>query len=216
MTIRFVLASASPARRKLLDSAGISHIAMASDFDEDSVKAEPMLFVQILAKAKAETILAKIDSPDGSTHLPGLADNFFVLGCDSVLVLDGEIHGKPRDRSEAVGRWRQMRGRSGELLTGHALIRNDRGQRRTLVKVQRTVVRFAQLEDSEIEAYVDAGEAMKCAGAFALEGRGGLFVEGIEGCHSNVIGLSLPLLRKMMLELGAAPHEFWVSSAEEL
>jgi septum formation protein len=216
MTIRFVLASASPARRKLLDSAGIPHIAMASDFDEDSVKAEPMLFVQILAKAKAETILAKIDSADGSTHLPGLADNFFVLGCDSVLVLDGEIHGKPRDRSEAVGRWRQMRGRSGELLTGHALIRNDRGQRRTLVKVQRTVVRFAQLEDSEIEAYVDAGEAMKCAGAFALEGRGGLFVEGIEGCHSNVIGLSLPLLRKMMLELGAAPHEFWVSPAEEL
>lgn len=215
MTIRFVLASASPARRKLLDSAGISHIAMASDFDEDSVKAEPMLFVQILAKAKAETILAKLDSP-GPSHLPGLADNFFVLGCDSVLVLDGEIHGKPRDRSEAVGRWRQMRGRSGELLTGHALIRNDRGQRRTLVKVQRTVVRFAQLEDSEIEAYVDVGEAMKCAGAFALEGRGGLFVEGIEGCHSNVIGLSLPLLRKMMLELGAAPHEFWVSPAEEL
>ena len=194
----FVLASASPARRKLLQNAGIEPIVSISDFDESQVEvSDPALLVQILAQSKAETVAAQF--PDA-----------LILGCDSVLAIDGEIHGKPGDANEAIARWQKMRALVGDLYTGHALI--DTKQSKTLVQLQVTRVYFADVSTSQIAAYVATGEPLKCAGCFALEGRGGLFVEKLEGCHSNVIGLSLPLLRRMLGELGYDVTDFWQSN----
>jgi septum formation protein len=191
-----VLASASPARRQLLQTAGFNPIVCKSDFDESQIQiADPEALVQVLAQRKAETVAEGLDHPA------------LILGCDSVLSVAGQIHGKPASAAEAIARWRQMRGSSGVLYTGHALI--DQGQDKRLVRCQQTRVDFANISDRQIEAYVATGEPLQCAGCFALDGRGGLFVERIEGCHSNVIGLSLPLLRQMLEDLGYDPTEYW-------
>jgi septum formation protein len=191
----FVLASASPARRRLLQTAGIEPIVRVSDFDESQIKlSDPKQLVNTLAQCKAEAVMAEFESA-------------LIMGCDSVLFVNGEIYGKPADATEAIARWQKMRGQIGELYTGHALI--DLSQNQTLVRCQVTRVYFAQMSDRAIEAYVATGEPLKCAGGFALEGRGGLFVEKLEGCHSNVIGLSLPLLRQMLADLGYDVIDFW-------
>ncbi|AFY36443.1 nucleoside triphosphate pyrophosphatase [Calothrix sp. PCC 7507] len=191
----FILASASPARRKLLQTVGIEPIVYPSDFDESQIQIdEPGQLVQTLAQHKAETVAPQFAS--------GL-----IMGCDSVLALNGEIYGKPADTSEAIARWQIMQGNVGDLYTGHVLI--DLDKNRTLVKCQVTRVYFAQMSDRTIQAYVATGEPLTCAGAFALEGFGSLFVEKIDGCHSNVIGLSLPLLRQMLAELGYDVTDFW-------
>ena len=191
----FVLASASPARRRLLQTAGIEPIVRVSDFDESQIKlSDPKQLVNTLAQCKAEAVMAEFDSA-------------LIMGCDSVLFVNGEIYGKPADATEAIARWQKMRGQIGELYTGHALI--DLSQNQTLVRCQVTRVYFAQISDRAIKAYVATGEPLKCAGGFALEGRGGLFVEKLEGCHSNVIGLSLPLLRQMLADLGYDVIDFW-------
>lgn len=193
----FVLASASTARLRLLRTAGIEPIVQVSDFDESQIQiASPKDLVQTLALGKAETVAEQLNGA-------------LILGCDSVLALHGEIYGKPADAAEAVERWRQMRGQTGSLYTGHALI--DQIQQRKIVRCQVTQVEFALLNDQEIEAYVASGEPLYCAGCFALEGRGALFVEKIDGCYSNVIGLSLPLLRQMLAELNYNVTEFWQS-----
>jgi septum formation protein len=194
---KLVLASASPARRQLLQAAGFDPVVQKSDFDESQVQLEtPMELVQVLAQRKAEIVAQQLPEPA------------LVMGCDSVLAVAGEIHGKPASADEAIARWQKMRGRSGDLYTGHALI--DSSQTRTLVRCQKTTVYFADLSDRQIEAYVATGEPLQCAGCFALDGRGGLFVERIDGCHSNIIGLSLPLFRQMLTELGYEPQDFWV------
>ncbi|WP_017653269.1 Maf family protein [Fortiea contorta] len=191
----FVLASASPARRRLLQTVGIEPIVYPSDFDESQIQIdEPSQLVQTLAQHKAETVAPKFPSA-------------LIMGCDSVLALNGEIHGKPIDAAAAIARWQIMQGKIGDLYTGHVLI--DTAQNRTLVKSHVTKVYFAQMSDRAIQAYVATGEPLKCAGAFALEGFGSLFVEKIAGCHSNVIGLSLPLLRHMLAELGYDVTDFW-------
>ena len=191
----FILASASPARRRLLQNAGIEPVVCVSDFDESQIQLNnPESLVQTLAQGKAETVAAQFDS--------GL-----VLGCDSVLLINGEIHGKPADAAEAIARWHKMSGQLGDLYTGHALI--DVSRERTLVRCQVTRVYFAAMSDRAIKAYIATGEPLKCAGCFALEGRGGLFVEKIAGCHTNVIGLSLPLLRQMLDQLGYDVTDFW-------
>jgi septum formation protein len=191
----FVLASASPARRRLLQIAGIEPIVRVSDFDESQIKlSDPKQLVNTLAQCKAEAVMAEFESA-------------LIVGCDSVLFVNGEIYGKPADATEAIARWQKMRGQIGELYTGHALI--DLSQNQTLVRCQVTRVYFAQISDRAIKAYVATGEPLKCAGGFALEGRGGLFVEKLEGCHSNVIGLSLPLLRQMLADLGYDVIDFW-------
>jgi len=195
---KFILASASPARRRLLQNVGIEPIVIQSDFDESQVNiSDPTELVQTLALKKAETVAAK-------------ETEALVLGCDSVLVIDGEIHGKPADAGEAIARWQKMRSQVGNLLTGHALI--DQIQGKVRVYCQVTQVYFAEISDREIVDYVATGEPLKCAGCFALEGKGGLFVEKIFGCHSNVIGLSLPLLRQMLQELGYEITDFWQKS----
>ncbi len=205
----FVLASASPARRRLLQSAGIEPVVCPSDFDESQVQlSDPESLVQILAQRKAQTVATQEEAGGRSILPPDFRfESALILGCDSVLLVNGEIHGKPDSPTQAIARWQKMRGNVGDLYTGHALI--DLSQRRTLVRCQVTRVYFAQVSDRQIEAYVATGEPLKCAGCFALEGRGGLFVEKIEGCHTNVIGLSLPLLRQMLDELGYDVTDFW-------
>jgi septum formation protein len=174
---------------------GIEPIVRPSDFDESLVElSDPKKLVNTLALRKAETI-----APEFASGL--------VMGCDSVLAIDGNIYGKPANQQEACDRWQQMQGHFGDLYTGHVLI--DTSDRRTLVKCQITRVYFASMSDATIQAYVATGEPLQCAGSFALEGRGGLFVEKIAGCHSNVIGLSLPLLRQMLAELGYQVTDFW-------
>ncbi|MBW4544978.1 MAG: septum formation inhibitor Maf [Symplocastrum torsivum CPER-KK1] len=191
----FVLASASPARRRLLQNAGIEPVVRQSDFDESQIQlSDPVPLVETLALRKAQTVANQLSDA-------------LVLGCDSVLSVGGEIHGKPANPEEAIARWQQMRGTVGVLYTGHALI--DRSQDKTLVRCGITKVYFADVSDHAIAAYVATREPLNCAGCFALEGRGGLFVEKLEGCHSNVIGLSLPLLRQMLGELGYDVTDFW-------
>ncbi|HTL88089.1 MAG TPA: nucleoside triphosphate pyrophosphatase [Leptolyngbya sp.] len=217
MAVPFVLASASPARKRLLAMAGISVLVYPSDFDESQIQiTDPAKLVQILAEGKARSTMQSLF--DRQTELPS---GFFsttpglILGCDSVLSIDGEIHGKPKDPDEAISRWKQMRGKVGELFTGHAFLQpytTEQGALMpypALVRTQVTRVYFAEISDRQIEAYVATEEPMSCAGCFALEGRGGLFVEQIEGCHTNVIGLSLPLLRRMLAELGYDVTDFW-------
>jgi septum formation protein len=195
MTINFVLASASPARRRLLQSVGINPLVCVSNFDESQIRlTDPIALVQKLALCKAEVILSQVNDS-------------LVLGCDSVLVVDGEIHGKPRDAAEAFTRWQQMRGNRGTLYTGHALI--DQTQSQQVVRCGITQVYFGQMSDAQIRAYIATGEPLACAGAFALEGKGSASIDKIEGCHSNVIGLSLPLLRSMLAELSYDLSSYW-------
>lgn len=184
---RFVLASASPARHKLLRQAGIEPSVVVSDVDESTVTGPAADVALTLAVRKATVVAA------------GLSDAL-VLGCDSVLELDGEALGKPRDVADAVARWQGMRGRSGVLHTGHCLIDTTSG--RDAAEVASTVVHFADLTDEEIEAYVATGEPLAVAGAFTIDGLGGPYVEGVEGDPHNVVGLSLPLLRRMLADLG--------------
>jgi septum formation protein len=195
MLPQFVLASASPARRKLLQMVGIEPVVCQSNFDELQVQSDdPAALVQMLAQCKAETVASQFSDA-------------LLLGCDSVLALNGKIYGKPESSADAIARWQQMRGNEGTLYTGHALI--DQKQNQKIVRCGITKVYFAKISDSVIEDYVSTGEPLKCAGSFALEGKGGLFIERLEGCHSNVIGLSLPLLRQMLSELGYCVSDFW-------
>lgn len=198
----FILASTSPARLLLLENAGFQPIVCRSNFDESQVViSEPRELVNTLARCKAEVVAKQFIPPDPN-HSPLL-----LLGCDSVLALNGQIYGKPETPEVAIASWQKMRGSVGELYTGHALM--DLTKNQTLVRCQITKVYFAPVSDRQIEAYVATGEPMKCAGCFAIDGQGGLFVEKLEGCHSNVIGLSLPLLRQMITDLGYDVIDFW-------
>lgn len=191
-----LLASASPARRRLLAQAAIPHQVQVSGVDEDEITSgDPLRLVQLLAQAKAKAVASSL----GAGSWPGLG----ILGCDSVLEFEGEVFGKPRDRQEASQRWRRLAGGWGRLHTGHCLLRDGAlppglGTGAECLATVTTRVLFAPLSAAEIEAYVATGEPLQCAGGFALEGRGGLLVERIDGCFSNVIGLSLPLLRQWL------------------
>ena len=192
-----VLASASPARRRLLEQAAIPHRVQVSGVDEEAIAAaDPSELVRLLAQAKAQAVWATLEQGERTA----------VLGCDSLLVFSGEVFGKPADPQEAIRRWQRMAGGWGELHTGHCLLGPALGGTGTRVsdpgsiqlETVTTRVQFAALTPGEIEAYVATGEPLQCAGGFALEGIGGQVVERIEGCFSNVIGLSLPLLRRWL------------------
>ncbi|MBC1260519.1 septum formation inhibitor Maf [Synechococcus sp. BSF8S] len=187
-----VLASASPARRRLLEQAGIPHRVQVSGVDEEAWRdPDPLQLVQALAQAKAEAVGRELVLP-AAGRLGG------VLGCDSLFMLAGAVYGKPRDAEEATSRWRRMAGSWGELHTGHCLL--PAPEATPLLATVTTRVKFAQLSEAAIAAYVATGEPLSCAGGFALEGRGAPLVERIEGCFSNVIGLSLPLLRRWLAQ----------------
>jgi septum formation protein len=186
-----LLASASPARRRLLEQACIPHRVQVSGVDEEAIRHDdPAQLVQLLARAKAQAVAATLAPAAGEAPCVG------VLGCDSVLVVEGTVFGKPLDAAEASRRWRRMAGGWGDLHTGHCLLAAAGGGERLATVTTR--VQFAALSPEEIDAYVASGEPLQCAGGFALEGRGGALVERIEGCYSNVIGLSLPLLRRWL------------------
>lgn len=219
---QFVLASASPARRRLLQMVGIDPIVHPSDFDESQIQSkDPAELVKILAEQKAATSMRSLWDNRGALQLAGMGRLFsrtpgVILGCDSVLSIKGEIHGKPANPTEAIARWQVMRGQVGELYTGHALFApySEHGMlvpQSAIVRAQVTRVFFANVSDRQIEAYVATGEPLSCAGCFALEGKGSLFVEKLEGCHTNVIGLSMPLLRQMLAELGHDVTNFWAT-----
>lgn len=196
-----VLASASPARLGLLKQAGLDPRVVVSGVDEDAIAADtPAELARVLAEAKAAAVA-------GGGMLDGGPGDEIVVGCDSVLELDGQALGKPADAAEATARWQAMRGRAGVLRTGHCVI--DRATGRQVSATASTTVRFGRPDDAEIAAYVASGEPLHVAGAFTLDGRSAPFVDGIDGDPGNVIGLSLPLLRALLAELGVRITDLW-------
>ncbi|KRF18825.1 septum formation protein Maf [Nocardioides sp. Soil797] len=196
MTRRLVLASKSPARLAVLKAAGVEPEVIVSGVDESLLDGlpPPELALQ-LAELKASAVAGR------------LTGDRLVLGCDSVLELDGMALGKPGSPEEATSRWVEMRGRSGVLHTGHALHHLASGQ--VAAASASTTVHFADVSDDEIAAYVATGEPLHVAGAFTIDGLGGAFVTHIEGDHHNVVGLSLPLLRDLLAELGQSWVALW-------
>ncbi len=189
-----MLASASPARLRLLRDAGLSPEVVVSGVPEDDVMGPPRVVVGELARRKALAVAAQVDDA-------------LVIGCDSLLDLDGVGLGKPGTPAEAVARWESMRGRSGTLLTGHCVIDTRTGSR--AADVAATEVRFGEPSDEEVAAYVATGEPLQVAGAFTLDGLASPFLDGINGCAGNVIGLSLPLLRRLLGELDVRLVDLW-------
>lgn len=191
-----VLASASPARLRLLRDAGFSPSVVVSGVDEcDVVADDPAVLVRVLAEHKARAVAS------------GLAGDELVVGCDSMLWIDGEALGKPASPADAVARWHRMRGRAGTLMTGHCVV--DVATGRCESATASTVVRFGTPTDAEVTAYVDSGEPLQVAGAFTLDGRSAPFVDGIDGDAGTVIGLSLPLLRALLGRHGVAVTSLW-------
>ena len=194
--MELLLASASPSRRRLLEQAAIPHRVQVSGVDEDAIQnPNPLQLVQELAAAKAKAVQQILLNEkllnEKPLNLPGLG----ILACDSMFEFKGEIFGKPKDAADAIQRWRCMAGGWGMLHTGHCWLPNGGGEHRAIVS---TKVQFSAVTEAEIIAYIATGEPLQCAGCFAVEGRGGLMIERIEGCISNVIGLSLPLLRSWL------------------
>jgi septum formation protein len=202
-TRRFVLASGSPARLALLRAAGIEPEVQVSGVPEDGVgECPPAEYALELARRKAMAVATKLAGE------PAL-----VLGCDSVLAFDGEILGKPMTADVARARWQAMRGRSGQLHTGHCVVETETANRAEATGS--TTVHFAAVSDAEIDAYVATGEPLDVAGGFKIDGLGGAFVTGMEGDPHNVVGLSLPLLRRLLADLGVFWPDLWAHQAAD-
>lgn len=192
-----MLASASPARARLLRDAGFDPVVIVSGVDEDAIAHDdPWEHVQALADAKAAAVAAAPEAAGG-----------IVVGCDSMLLFEGEARSRPDDAEDAIARWKRMRGKTGVLLTGHCVINTS--AERIARAVGDTVIRFGEPSDDEIAAYVASGEPVRVAGGFTIDGRGASFVEGVDGDPSNVVGLSLPLLRRLLTEVGVEMTSLW-------
>lgn len=211
MQREIVLASASPSRARLLDAAGLRFRRVPSDVDEEAltqtwVDPSPAELALGLAQAKAEAV-ASLGAD------AGLTPRDLVLGCDSVLEIDGQAHGKPLTPEAATQRWKQQRGRTAHLVTGHWLI--DPATGASAGRAVSTAVTFVNVTDDEIADYVATGEPLGVSGAFTLEGRAGPLIERIVGDPSNVIGLSLPGLRGLLAELNVTLREVSTTSAPD-
>ncbi len=204
--MRLVLASASPARLAVLRAAGIDPVVRVSGVDEDALAtalsgATPAQLVTALARAKADAVASAV-----ATEHPDAV----IIGCDSMLHISGELVGKPGCVDAALRRWQAMAGGTGELLTGHAVVRLDKGAvTATASGAETTLIRFSTPSAEEIAAYVGTGEPLLVAGGFTLDGRGGWFVDGIDGDPSSVIGISLPLTRRLLAEVGVPVVALW-------
>ena len=193
--MRVVLASASPARLSTLVAAGLDPEVIVSGVDEESVQSHDAAnLAAALAQMKCRAVSAKLDDPEA-----------VIIGCDSVLAFENGILGKPDDARDATLRWRRMRGKSGVLHTGHCV----RLGQREFVETASTVVHFADVSDAEIDAYVATGEPLRVAGGFTIDGLGSAFVRGIEGDPHNVVGISVPLLRELLADLGLIWTDLW-------
>lgn len=202
--MRLILASASPARLSVLKAAGVDPQVWVSEVDEDALTASmngqhPTDIVVALAAAKAADVGARLDVPDA-----------VVVGCDSMLLVDGGLVGKPGSVAVARKRWREMAGSTGALLTGHAVVRYTAGSQVASAEgVECTSVYFATPTDDELDAYLATGEPLGVAGGFTIDGRGGWFVDGVDGDPSNVIGISLPMTRKLLAKVGVSVADLW-------
>jgi len=210
-----VLASASASRRQILASAGIAAEVMVSGVDESTIT-EPDITrrCQALARLKAQAVADQLrdqlsvpDRSPAATPAAPVGAPTLVLGCDSLLEFDGQVLGKPGDAATATARWRRMRGRSGVLHTGHAVV--EVGSGRVAEAVSRARVHFTEITDEEIAAYVATGEPLQVAGAFTIEGYGAPFIDRIDGDPGTVLGLSLPLLRRLLAELDVPITALW-------
>ena len=195
--MRLVLASQSPSRRMLLEQGGVTPVLRPAHIDEDAVIAslhgvDAATTVSTLARAKAETAIAEF--PDD-----------VVVGCDSMLLLDGKLLGKPHTVEATVERWKAQRGKVAQLLTGHAVWFGGEW----VVDTVATTIRFGDVSDADIEAYAESGQPLECAGAFTLEALGSWFIDSIDGDPTSVIGLSMPLLRRCLYRFGLDASDFW-------
>ena len=219
--IAFVLASASPSRLRILEQAGVDPQVRHPRVDENalhtSLPAETphVRVVEELARAKAHDVLEREgDSLAADARASGL-DTLVLLGCDSMLLVDGQLEGKPHTYERAMERWKRMRGRHGVLLTGHSLIiadvTGDGPPKITSTEsdTSDTTVHFGAPSDADLEVYLRTGEPLECAGAFTIESLGGWFIDRIDGDPSSVIGLSLPLLRRLLAGAGMHAHHVW-------
>ena len=209
---RLILGSASLGRLRVLQQAGVDPLVVVSDVDKDALIASlepelpPEAVVAKLADAKALSVAALLPEDVGTDCV--------VLGCDSMLYRDGELYGKPGTAEDAHRQWQSMAGSVGHLLTGHALLRISAGViTHTEGQADSTAIHFGQPSEVELAAYVDSGEPISVAGAFTLDGLGGWFIERIEGNPSNVVGLSLPLVHRMLRGAGLSMADLWQENA---
>ena len=207
---RVVLASASAGRRKVLRQAGIEPIVVVSGVDEDAViarldpDATPGVVTTALAEAKADAVAHTLD--------PAVAADCVVIGCDSMLYRDGELRGKPASAEAARLGWQQMAGKSGQLYTGHCLIRlQDNAITYRAADATVTTVSFGTPSPADLDAYVGSGEPTAVAGGFTLDGLGGWFIDGVDGDPSSVIGIGLPLIRVLLERAGVSIADLWVN-----
>jgi septum formation protein len=205
--VRFVLASASPARLSVLRAAGVEPVVRVSGVDEDAVAARladpsPAELVTALAVAKAEAVAPSVAAEGGDA---------VVVGCDSMFcLLGGQVVGKPGTTEVAAKRWRDMAGGRGELFTGHSVLRLRDGRIDSRAQGHlSTIVRLGEPTEPELDAYLATGEPQRVAGGFTLDGFGGWFIEGVDGDPSSVIGISLPLTRRLLAEVGVSVVELW-------
>ncbi|MGH3675552.1 MAG: Maf family protein [Mycobacterium sp.] len=208
---RVVLASASPGRRTVLRQAGIDPVVVVSGVDEDAViaaqgrDAQPGDVANALARAKAEQVADSLDAQ--------LATDCVVIGCDSMLYIDGRLRGKPDSVAAARRQWEAMSGRSGLLYTGHCIVRlEDAAVAHTDVESACTTIHFGTPSEADLTAYLASGESLNVAGGFTIDGLGGWFIDGIEGDPSNVVGLGLPTTRGLLARAGLSIAELWADN----
>ena len=207
---RLVLGSASSGRRKVLRQAGIEPVVVVSGIDEDAVAASlgdpasPDDITTALAVAKAEDVARRLDA--------SVMADCVVVGCDSMLFCDGTLRGKPSSPEEALRQWHTMAGRTGQLHTGHCVIRlRDNAVAHQCTESMVTAVHFASPTEDELVAYIASGEPLRVAGGFTLDGLGGWFIDGVDGDPSSVIGISLPLTRRLLGDVGVSIPQLWAT-----